>query len=425
MTAEETVARRVEPLDHGPVRTQRAGPFVGDDAALGAEVAGDDLDRVERALVDAVQRRVRLHLRVRVVAVVGALAAVEVLVDAGLGEGVEPGHGLRQRVGRHVDPLGELGERVGPLHRAVLVPAAGERLPRGEAGEEVPVAVALVDDHPCGDVRDPGGLTGVDRVGRLHVGQRLVHESLACGVHDDRAGQVALREAEPRAAGERDRRTPPGVVHQVDRGTHGDAGLDAAAGVARGSRAPVGVGGAGQVLLAQGVVLLEAAGPEDDSPTGADDDLGSIALGADADHPAALDDQPGERGLVVDRDVGFKQGLAQADRQGVAHREHPPAAEGADHLVEQHPEHGARAAEGAQGAEADLAEVGLGDDQVRRRLGVRRVQSLQLGADDPAVHRYRFHACVHARARPAARAGSRSTRAPTRSAPASSRAGSR
>ena len=249
-------------------------------------------------------------------------------------------------------------------------------------------------------MRDAGGLALVDRVGRLDVRQRLVHEPLTCGVHDDRAGEVALREAEPRAVRERDRGTPPGVVHQVDGGADGDAGLDARAGVAGGRGAPGGFGGGGQVLLPQGVVLLEAAGPEDDAPAGADDDLGAVTLGADADHPAALDDQPGQRGLVVDRDVGIHQGLAQADRQRVAHRVHPPAAELADHPVEQHPEHGQRALEGAQRAEADLAEVGLGDDQVRRRLGVRRVQPLQLGAEDPAVHRHRLHG---ASTRPATR----------------------
>jgi hypothetical protein len=228
-------------------------------------------------------------------------------------------------------------------------------------------------------------------VGRLHVGQRLVHESLAGGVHDDRTGEVALGEAEPGAAWERDRWTPPGVVHQVDRGADGDAGLDAGAGVAGSGGAPGGLGGPGQVLLPQGVVLLEATGSEDDAPAGANDDLGAIALGADPDHSAALDDQLLQRGLVVDRDTGIHQGLAQADRQCVAHRVHPATEDRADQAVEQHPEHGSCAAEGAQGAETDLAEVGLGDDQVRRRLRVRRVQSLQLGSDDPAVHRHGFH----------------------------------
>ncbi len=56
---------------------------------------------------------------------------------------------------------------------------------------------------------------------------------------------------------------------------------------------------------------------------------------------------------------------------------------------EQHPEHGERPAQGAQ-AEADLPEVGLGDDHVGRRLGVRRVQPVQLLAEGSRVHRHRL-----------------------------------
>ena len=83
MTAAETLPAAYRPGDHRSVGAQHPGVLVGDEAALGAEVAGDDLDGVERALVDGVQRAVRLDRRVGVVLVVGALAAVEVLVDAG------------------------------------------------------------------------------------------------------------------------------------------------------------------------------------------------------------------------------------------------------------------------------------------------------------------------------------------------------
>ena len=51
--------------------------LVGDQPALGAQIAGDDGDRVERALRDGCQRAVRLDGRVGVVLVVGALTAVE------------------------------------------------------------------------------------------------------------------------------------------------------------------------------------------------------------------------------------------------------------------------------------------------------------------------------------------------------------
>ena len=86
-------------------------------------------------------------------------------------------------------------------------------------------------------------------------------------------------------------------------------------------------GGLRLVLLAQVDVLLEAAAAEDDAAAGADDHLGAVARDADADHPAALDDQAGQLGLVVDRDAGVDQALAQADRERVAHRVHLPAAE--------------------------------------------------------------------------------------------------
>ena len=149
-------------------------------------------------MVEGVQGRVRFHGGVGVVAVVAALAAVEVLVDTGVGEAVEALHRLLEGVGRHPDLVGQAGEGVGLLHGAVLVPAAWERLPGGEPREQVPVAVALVDDHPGRDVRNSGGLAGVDRVHRLDVGHGLVHEPSAGGVHDDRAGEIALGQAEPR-----------------------------------------------------------------------------------------------------------------------------------------------------------------------------------------------------------------------------------
>ena len=58
---------------------------------------------------------------------------------------------------------------------------------------------------------------------------------------------------------------------------------------------------------------------------------------------------------------------------------------------EHHLHHRERALDGAH-SEADLAEVGLHDDQVGRRLGVRRVQPVELVAEESGVHRDRLDA---------------------------------
>src|ERR1700730_13244283 len=74
------VAGRVEAGDRGTVLAQHAGSLVGAQPALGAEVAGNDLDRVERRLRQRGQVRVGPAPRVAVVAVVGGVTAAEVRV---------------------------------------------------------------------------------------------------------------------------------------------------------------------------------------------------------------------------------------------------------------------------------------------------------------------------------------------------------
>ena len=216
MTADETLPAAYRPGDHRAVGAQHPGPLVGDQAALGAEVAGHDLDGVERRLVDRVQRRVRLHGRVGVVLVVGRsrrggsprrrrcaakpLNRSTVAVSASAGTSISAASASR-------------------VAAFLTVPCLYQRPGNGwrgdEAGEQVAVAVALVDDHPARHVADAGGLALVDLVHGLDVGQRLVHVPLAGLVDDDRAGQVALGQAEPRArsaAGSSDptRRRPSG-----------------------------------------------------------------------------------------------------------------------------------------------------------------------------------------------------------------------
>ena len=187
--------------------------LVGPQPALGAQVAGDDLDRVERRPVQRGQVGVG-QPRVAVVAVVGRVAAAEVLVLARRGELVEPGHGLDQAVGVHPCRQSQPGQAVLPDHRPGGVPAARQRPVRRQPGEHVPVAVALVEDQPGRDVRVLRRVPVVHGVHRVDVRRRLVDEPLAGAVDHDAAGQVALGQAEVRAAGQRDGRPPPGVVHQ-------------------------------------------------------------------------------------------------------------------------------------------------------------------------------------------------------------------
>src|SRR5215472_3779981 len=93
------VACRVEAGDRGAVLTQHAGAFVGAQAALGAEIPRNDLDRVERRYVKRGEVRVRAAARVAVVLVVRRVTAAEVLVLACLGEAVEARDSLAEPVG--------------------------------------------------------------------------------------------------------------------------------------------------------------------------------------------------------------------------------------------------------------------------------------------------------------------------------------
>ncbi len=142
------IARGVEAVDHRTVVTQRAAVHVGADAALGAEVAGHHLGRVVRRVADLAEVRVRLVGRVAVVAVVGALAAVEVLVDARAREPVEPLDRRGQRVGGQPRLCGQLLERVGRDDDAGLHPLLRNALSRLQSREDVAVAVLLVEDQP-------------------------------------------------------------------------------------------------------------------------------------------------------------------------------------------------------------------------------------------------------------------------------------
>src|SRR5699024_5027977 len=74
------VADRVQTGDRLPVRGGDAGRFVGGEPSAGAEIGEHHSHRVEAALVERTEVGVGLHRGITVVAVVGALAAVDVLV---------------------------------------------------------------------------------------------------------------------------------------------------------------------------------------------------------------------------------------------------------------------------------------------------------------------------------------------------------
>ena len=133
------------------------------------------------------------------------------------------------------------------------------------------------------------------------------------------------------------------------------------------------------------------AAAQDHAALGPDDALDSLAEHRDARDAAVLDDEVAQLGAVLHGHARVDEALAESDREGVAHRVHLLAAQAADDAVEHDLEHRDRAADGAH-SQADLAEVGLRDDQVRRRLGVRRVQVDQLVAEEAAVHRHRLDA---------------------------------
>src|SRR5699024_4681217 len=142
---------------------------------------------------------------------------------------------------------------------------------------EVAVLVLLVEDDPGRDVLSrrallPGGrlavLSAVHAVAGLDVGQRLVHEPLAARVDHEGAGQRPLGEREPGPARQEDRRAPPGVLHEGQRGARLLHVLDALTGVGRGPDGPRGGDGLTLVLVAHLLVVLEAARAHDDAAAG-------------------------------------------------------------------------------------------------------------------------------------------------------------
>ena len=306
-----------------PSPAEHPGPLVGAQAALGAQVAGDDLDGVERRAGQRGQVRVG-QPRVAVVAVVRRVAAAEVLVAARRGELVEPGHGLDQAVGVHSGRGGQVGQAVLADHRPGGVPAAGEGLARRQAREHVPVAVALVEDQPGRDVRVLRSVPVVHGVHRVDVRRRLVDEPLARAVDQDAAGQAAFGQAEVRPAGQRDRRPPPGVVHQPGGRAEVQARADPVAGVPGRARRPLGPDRRALVLAPHLLVALEAAGGDQHPAPGPDQHAAPRPGWRGPRSPGRLStSQAGQRGVQPDRHAGRPQPGPQPRGQRLPQAEHP------------------------------------------------------------------------------------------------------
>src|SRR5262249_6150048 len=140
------------------------------------------------------------------------------------------------------------------------IPPARQRFAWWHASEDVVIAVTLVDYEPGGDVWFVVGVLVVHRMHGVDIRRCLVDKSLAGRVDQDAAGQRTLGQAEERPAGQRDRRAPPGIIHQVKGGSGLLAGDDAITVVARRADGPVRADGLPLVLGAHGGVSLEATG---------------------------------------------------------------------------------------------------------------------------------------------------------------------
>ncbi|MCY1458778.1 hypothetical protein D9M71_761920 [compost metagenome] len=88
---------------------------VGEQAALGADVAGIHLHRIERCLEQRRQARVGLHVGVAVVAVEQRFALVEIRVLAKHGIAVEALQRVRQALRVDADLRGQCLDAVGLL----------------------------------------------------------------------------------------------------------------------------------------------------------------------------------------------------------------------------------------------------------------------------------------------------------------------
>jgi len=149
----------------------------------------------------------------------------------------------------------------------------------------------------------------------------LVVERLARAVDQEAAGQAALGEAEVRAGGQRDGRSPPGVIHQVQGGPGVLAGHDGVAGVPGGARRPFGADRRALVAPPHLAVALEAARGQHDAAARRDDRGLAITYDPGPGDAAAGHLQAGQRRVQPDRHLRGHEARPQPGGERLAHAE--------------------------------------------------------------------------------------------------------
>ncbi|MNZ95550.1 hypothetical protein D3C78_1147070 [compost metagenome] len=276
---------------------------VGEQAALGADVAGVHLYRVERRLEQRRQARVGLHVRVAVVTVEQRFALVEIRVLAQRGIAVEAFQGARETLPVDADLRGQRLYAVGLLvvaaqmlrHAAVGLCITGQQRAAGVFAAELGI-----EHHPAGNTGAlPLGVVRVHRVDDVGIRRRLIDEALPGGVHHHAARQGAFDEQRTlfflalHVGGRR----PPAVFHQCGGRTQLLAGADAVAAVERRRGAPLRLRRLWMVLATHRLVALETAGGDHHAASRLHPQGAALVLQHGAGHPAVHLDQRLQRCL--------------------------------------------------------------------------------------------------------------------------------
>ena len=308
------------PGNRPAVDVQHLPVAVGARAALGAQHARVDLDRVEGRRVQRAEGglRTRALRRITPPAVVDALAAVEVGILAPGGLLVPPRHRLLEGLGRDIDGLGQRGQ-VGRLRHPVRRCRFALEAREAVAGQVVPI-----EDHPRGvvDVLEAAHVDDVEGGPQGVVVRRLVGEPAAPAVHHDavRTGALAVDLPGGHLAAHRDvdNGHPPRLAHVAESRAHAHRHLQAVSGVGRDGR------GAHQRAAAERPhelgVPLEAAGRDDHAASGTHLDRNPRAAGRlepDARDPASVPQQLDRAHAGTRLDTAVQAGLEQRADQSL------------------------------------------------------------------------------------------------------------